>query len=339
MSLVVRSNISLANFTTLKTGGLAMYFVSVANVSELKEAVSFAEQKKLPLFVLGGGSNILVSDTGFAGLVIKMEMKGVDYSDLDNGLVSLVVGAGEIFDEVIEDSVAKNYWGLENLSYIPGTVGATPVQNVGAYGVEVSDVIESVTVFDVVLKKIIILDKKKCNFNYRDSFFKKEAGRASIIISVKFILSKIAQPKLSYADLCKKFIETSISPVIIREEIISIRKNKFPDWNLVGTAGSFFKNPIISPDEATALLALYPEIPTYNTLTNNVKVSLGFILDKICNLRGYRIGNVRLFENQALVLVADKGATTSEIISFVTVVKNEVYKKTKIKINMEVTTI
>ena len=244
----------------------------------------------------------------------------------------------QVFDDsLIQETVNKGLWGLENLSYIPGTVGAVPVQNVGAYGVEVSDIISQVTVLNCDTKKIEIIDNKNCNFSYRDSFFKTQLGKKSIILEVGFVLSDIPLPKLSYADLNKKFLNTPPTLELIRQEIINIRKNKFPDWKTTGTAGSFFKNPIISLASAQHLISLYPDLPTYNMFENKVKILLGYVLDKICNLRGYKIGKVSLYENQALVLVAEDKATTEEIIFFAKFVAEEVYKKTTLRITFEVT--
>ena len=336
MPIQIQENIQLANYTTLKTGGVARYFVTVTNQADLTEAVAFARSQKLPLLFLGGGSNMLIDDTGYNGVVVWCAIKGREYTEYEDGRVTLVCGAGEMLDEVVAESVAKGYWGLENLSAIPGTVGATPVQNVGAYGVEVSQLIAHVEVCNVVTGEVDVLNNDECEFAYRESFFKKENGKNYFITAVHFDLQKNPTPKIGYADLRDKFGDTTPMVEEVREAIIAIRRAKFPDWTVLGTAGSFFKNPVVRRFEADALRLKYPELPQYEAGEGMVKISLGYVLDKICGLRGYKVGNVGLYEAQALVLVNYGGATTAEIKKFATHISDLVYVKTKIIISPEV---
>ena len=317
MMSAITENVPLALSTTFKTGGAARYFIPVTSLTELGAAVDFAKAKQLPLFVLGGGSNVLVADAGYAGVVVQIQLRGISYTDVSETAVEVTAAAGEVFDEVVAETTRRGIWGLENLSAIPGTVGATPVQNVGAYGVEVADSIVSVTVLNRETGAIEVLSHAACAFGYRDSYFKRSGGAEYIITSVTFLLSRVPQPQLSYADFAalESMSETQ-TPETIRAAVTAIRAAKFPDWSVVGTAGSFFKNPIVTTVEADRLRTLYPALPLYPTTDGYTKVSLGFILDKICGLRGYAKGGVRLFEKQALVLVADIGTTAAEIISF-----------------------
>ncbi len=336
MSFLVQSKVTLAPYTTLKTGGVADYYVAVENLADLEKAVVFAEQTQLPFCVLGGGSNVLIADDGYRGVVLHMQCKGVTYTDIDANTVVLTVAAGEVLDEVIADTVQKGLWGLENLSHIPGSVGATPVQNVGAYGVEVADVISEVTVFDTDTKKMTTLQNTDCHFSYRHSIFKEKSNL--VIMSVSFVLRTQPNPKITYADLANRLTSnTSIQD--IRNTVIAIRSEKFPDWTLVGTAGSFFKNPIVSPTVAQALLSKYPALPTYPAVDGQLKISLGYVLDKICGLKGFSIGPVRLYEHQALVLVAERGASTTDIKNFVKIISEKVFAHTTIQISQEVTEI
>ncbi len=339
MDLVVREQVRFSELTTLKTGGCARYCTAVTTIEELKAAVVFAQQKQLPFFVVGGGSNLLASDAGYGGVVIQMQIPGREYVEDAEGCVVATFGAGEMLDAVVADTVALGYWGIENLSHIPGTVGATPVQNVGAYGVEVSDCIQSVTVYDVTDGVIRLFTNAACQFQYRDSVFKKVPTGQYIIVAVTMLLSKKPQPHIQYGDLTKIFHDVVPTQTAIRSALISIRSKKFPDWHEVGTAGSFFKNPIVTIDTATALQMQYPELPVYPVGTAHAKLSLGYILDKICGLKGYRIGLVSLYSEQALVLVADSGATTADIAHFVTVVSERVYAETQLRIEREVTEI
>ncbi len=338
MSLVVREQVCLGELTTLKVGGCARYSITVTTVEELRAAVVFAQQKQLPFFVIGGGSNLLASDSGYHGVIIRMQILGRQYEEsVEREVVNATFGAGEVLDVVIADTVALGYWGLENLSHIPGTVGATPVQNVGAYGVEMSDCVTSVTVYDAEQDVVHFMTSDECQFQYRDSVFKKNSTKHMIIIAVTVTLSKTPQPKIQYGDLAVIFHTVPATQQAIREAVITIRTKKFPNWHEVGTAGSFFKNPIVTTAVAETFSKRYPEAPVYPVSPTASKLSLGYILDKICGLKGYRIGPVSLYTEQALVLVADIGATAADIEHFVVVVTKRVYECTQIQIEREVT--
>lgn len=335
----LRQGISLAEHTTLKVGGAARYFTRVTNIEELKAAACFAQQNTLPLFILGGGSNVLVPDAGFSGVVIQMGIMGVAVSIQDNE-VTLTAGAGVVFDELVADSVQKGYWGLENLSHIPGTVGATPIQNVGAYGVEVSDCVVEVETLHLPTGTERTFSGAECAFGYRSSFFKTTEGKAYAVTRVAFVLSKRPLPRVHYADLQTQFrAELPTDPQVVRDCVITIRANKFPDWQAVPTAGSFFKNPIIERSQADTLKTTYPDLPMYDVGETHVKCSLGYILDKVCGLRGYREGAVRLYEKQALVLVADVGANAQAIDDFAEMIIKKVFTITGIRIEREVSTV
>lgn len=335
MSLNIQENISLNAHTTLQIGGFARYFVEVGNVEEVRAAMSFAQQNSLPLLVLGGGSNLLVSDEGFAGLVVKNIFKGLEITD-EGETVRVVGGAGEVFDEVVEAVVARGYSGLENLSAIPGTLGATPVQNVGAYGVEIGELVDQVRAINLESGEEKIFLKSECKFNYRDSFFKSSEGRKYFITEVTLRLEKNSLPKISYADLAKCFPDTTPAVGEIRNAVIKIRSAKFPDWHVVGTAGSFFKNPIIPREHYEQLAVQYKDLPHYEAGEGLVKIPLGYVLDKLCGLKGYRAGTVGLYEAQALVLVNYGGASALQVKEFVNEVAQKVFQKTQIKIEPEV---
>lgn len=322
---------SLKEFTTFRIGGTAQFFCSVKNEDEVREAVMFAWNSKLAIFVLGGGSNVLISDAGFKGLVIKMEMKGIEIAG-----ERVVVAAGENWDGFVRKCVESGLYGVENLSLIPGTVGAAPVQNIGAYGSEVKDTIESVRVYDRVENVFKDFTNKECQFEYRNSLFKREAGRY-IIVSTTFILKKEAKVNIEYKDL-KEFFAGKQTPTLVevRNAVIEIRTRKLPDVKLVGTAGSFFKNPIVTHGQANELEKRYPDLPIYPVDDTYVKVSLGWILDHVCGYKGKTVGNVGAYKNQALVLVNNGDATAEEIKRFAQEIEKAVFEKTKIKIEPEV---
>src|SRR3989344_2976466 len=329
----VQQNVLLAPSTTLGVGGKADFFLVASTKEELRQGVQFAKANELPVRILGGGSNILVPDEGVKGLVIKNEISGINYSSEGKSVLA-TVGGGVLWDDFVYDTVKEGYWGLENLSSIPGTVGATPVQNVGAYGVEVGEFVREVEAYDSVKDSFVKLSKADCCFGYRDSYFKTEEGRRLLIVSVTYILSSEPKPVLNYRDLAERFKDVVGTPSLleIRDAVIKIRSEKFPDTKILGTAGSFFKNPIINKSEADELLITYPSLPVFSQADDKVKVSLGFILDKICGLRGYAERNVGLYEKQALVLINMGGATADDVKHFASKVSEKVFEKTKIKI-------
>lgn len=333
----IQENVSLAPYTTLKVGGPARYVARVTSTTEVKQAGQFAVQNDLPVLVLGHGSNVLIPDVGYKGLVVINEIMFRTYVDQPDGSVFVTFGAGEHWDEVVESTVERGLWGFENLSHIPGTVGATPIQNVGAYGVEVSDRVVSVEAVSLTTGEQQTFSSSDCQFGYRDSYFKTDEGRKWIIISVTYCLSNSPEAAvLTYADL-HAFAGSQIefSALDIRNEIIRIRSAKFPNWAAVGTAGSFFKNPTVTREELQELLLQYPELPNYPQSTGKAKVSLGWILDKVCGLRGYSDGQVELSTHQALVLI-NHGDSATAVSDFVQQVTRAVYEKTKIVIEPEV---
>lgn len=334
----IKENINLAPYTTFKIGGPAESFAVVKSEEELPTLVRAARERQQSILVLGGGSNVLIDDAGIKGLVIKNEIKGVS-SVVSGDQVLVTAGAGEVWDDLVALTVKEGWWGLENLSAIPGSVGATPIQNVGAYGVEVASLIKSVRVFDIERAEFREFTNQECAFGYRDSFFKTEAGRKLIVTSVTYSLSTVPNPKLHYKDLSVFFSDAELSNIsqsAIRDAVIKIRAGKFPDWKQIGTAGSFFKNPIISEDHYATLVAEYPGLPGYPEKEGKIKVSLGWVLDNICGLKGHKEGNVGLYEKQALVLVNFGSATATEVKNFAAKVCDEVFKKTQIEIEMEV---
>ena len=336
MAIEIQKNVLLKDFTTLHIGGIAEYFVSVTTEEELVEAIAFAKKESLAITILGGGSNVLIADEGITGLVVYIAIHSFEETKKDTH-VDVTVGAGEILDVVIAKTVEKGYWGLENLSSIPGSVGATPIQNVGAYGVEVSECITTVRVFNIETETFSVFDTDACQFGYRNSFFKTTQGKLYIVTKVTFRLAINPQPKLAYKDVAAVFRDSIPTQREIRSAIQKIRAGKFPDWHMVGTAGSFFKNPIVKKEQYKTLKQIYPELPGYEISDNQIKVPLGYILDKICGYKGVTEGNVGTYEKQALVLIAKENATAGELETFAQTITHEVKTKTNITIEWEVT--
>lgn len=357
----------LRDLTTMKIGGTARYFAEVASVEELREAAAFAGEKRIPLIVLGGGSNVLITDGELDALVVKMEIKGVDYNSLTNSVSQTVVtaGAGEDWDALVAQAVERGLWGTENLSGIPGTVGAAPVQNIGAYGAELKDVLDWVEVLNTAdynsqaivhtSLTVVRLSNADCRFGYRDSIFKHKDGKNLIITRVALRLTKNGRPNLEYKDLKESFnFQFSIfnekekqakikelTPTDIRRAVLEIRSRKFPNLNEFGTAGSFFKNPVIPTAQYDELKKKYPDLVGYQLLTTNhqqpmVKVPLAWILDNICHMKGLTQGNVGLYKKQPIVLVNLGGATAEDAKRLADGVIACVKEKTGIRVEYEV---
>ena len=333
----LQSNVPLAPYTTLQIGGPATFFARVTTVAELEAVYRYARAEQLPVTILGGGSNVLIADEGIAGVVVQIALTGRTVQSESDDAVVVTYAAGESFDAVVADTVAEGWWGLENLSHIPGTVGATPIQNVGAYGVEVSDHVQSVTVFDLVEQTVSELSAAECGFGYRTSCFKQAAGKRYVVTAVTFVLSKQPRPQLTYKDLQPLAEQSEVSQADIRQAVIAVRAQKFPDWHRVGTAGSFFKNPTITAEQYQTLSSTYPDMPVYPTGDGAYKVALGWILDVVCGYKGYRVGTVGTYERQALVLINYGGATAAEVFAFASEIETTVYNKTNIAITWEVT--
>lgn len=286
-------------------------------------------------YTLGGGNNILFTQR-FAGTLLKPVGKEIKIKAQIDDSVIVEAEAGVEWDDMVAWSVERDLWGMENLSLIPGTVGAAPVQNIGAYGAEAKDVIERVHYFDVEDRKHHTLGCAECRFAYRESIFKHELKGRAIITSVEFRLSKSSQPSLGYGDLAKE-VEARGGATLknIREAVCAIRQSKLPDTAVLGNAGSFFKNPIVNKEVSERLKAEYDSMPIYPVSEHKCKLAAGWLIDQ-AGLKGYRQGNVGVHERQALVLVNFGGATGAEVIALSEMVRQKVNEKFGIKIDPEV---
>jgi UDP-N-acetylmuramate dehydrogenase len=342
----LRENILLAGYTTLKIGGPARFFSEARTEDELVELVRFAKTEKRRMLILGEGTNILIADVGFSGVVVKIEITGKKVISEDESSLTVTVNAGEIWDEFVDWAVSKDLYGIENLSAIPGTVGAAPIQNIGAYGAEASNTIMSVRVFDTVNMRFTELSNAQCRFAYRESIFKKDKSRY-IVTAVTFKLAKQGKLNIDYKDLYDYFNGSAVhqpaegsnrvmTPKEVRDAVIDIRWGKLPDWKKWGTAGSFFKNPIISAKRYESIKKKYPNIPGYPEPDGRVKVSAAWLLENVCKAKGLMEGNVGMYKNQALVLVTTPGATAGEVVQFATRLIDQIEHETSIKLEAEV---
>lgn len=300
----VITDVPLKNFSTFGLGGTARYFTTAHTIDDIRHALRFARKKDIPYMVLGDGSNILFSDRGYDGLIIHLGLHGVSGRTRSNNVL-FEVAAGEKWDEFVSTAVKNGFHGVENLSGIPGTVGATPVQNVGAYGAEVKDVISWVEVLNTDTMGLEYLTNDECGFRYRDSIFKNSSGKKFIITKVGFNLSSRGVPNIAYRDLQNHFNHLNKKPdiVSVRAAVLAIRLRKFPDLNRYGCAGSFFKNPIISDAHLATIQKKYPTIPFFAHGTGAFKIPLAWILEHVVPWKGVRRYGVGVFHAQPLVLV------------------------------------
>ena len=320
----MQENAPLAPLTTLGVGGSARYFVSARSVPEVERAVAFARNRGLKLFVLGGGSNVVVADRGFDGLVVQVAMAGIQESPQPDR-IALDVGAGVNWDQFAALCVARGYAGIECLSGIPGSVGGTPVQNVGAYGQEVSETITSVFAYDLNERRVRELPNQECGFAYRSSIFNtREPGRY-IILRVRYELKPAAEPRLRYPDLQKHFADRASTPSLseVRDAVLNIRASKGmvmdrndPDSR---SAGSFFKNPVLTAEDYARLSEKAAErglkVPSYPALAEHSKVSAAWLVENSGFHKGFIKGRVGISSKHALAIVNRSCATAAEVIA------------------------
>ncbi len=297
----------------------------------------FAEgQEPKNWYVLGGGNNILFTKC-YEGTLIHPAGRAITVLNEDAEQLTVEVEAAVEWDDFVAWCVERELWGAENLSLIPGNVGASPVQNIGAYGSEAKDVISKVHFYDVAERKHCTLSNEECHFAYRDSIFKRELRGRAIITSVEFSLRKVANPNLGYGDLARETEARGGATLKnIREAVCAIRRNKLPDTAVLGNAGSFFKNPIVEKDIAEALMAKYENMPHYPAADpDKRKLAAGWLIDQ-AGLKGYRSGNVGVHDRQALVLVNHGGATGGEVMALAHHVQQCVAEKFGVEIEAEV---
>ena len=320
----VQENVSLAPLTTMKVGGPARYFVENKTIAEVQGAVAFGRSRNLPLFVLGGGSNLVVSDAGWPGLVLKVGITGIDERN-ENGKAIFDVGAGEEWDKFAARAVARNCAGVECLSGIPGSVGGTPVQNVGAYGQEAAETIESVLTLDLRDDQIRELCGEACGFSYRTSIFNTSERGCYIILRVTYGLTPGGQPRIDYADLKRHFSGWQQIPTLAdtREAVRRIRASKAmlitPGDGDARSVGSFFKNPVLSSEQHEDLsrraAARGLQIPSYPALDAQHKISAAWLVEHSGFSKGYDSGHVAISSKHALAIVNRGGATAADVVA------------------------
>ena len=331
--LRTKTRVPLAPLTTFRLGGPARLLARVRCVRELEEAFELGLQQGLATFVLGGGSNVLFADAGFDGLVVKVDLRGMEFVDSGDG-VALRAGAGETWDNLAKEAVKRKLGGLENLSLIPGSVGGALYQNIGAYGAELKDVLESAQAFDVRIRQKRMMTNADCGFGYRNSVFQHEPQL--VVLSATLRLSHVVRPQLTYPELQHRFRgkpEPSLWQV--RRAVIRIRKGKFPYAERLGNAGSFFKNPVLRRAQFEALLARCPDLKSFPWGPGCVKVPAAQLIEK-AGWKGRRSGNVGVSERHSLVLVHYGGGTSDELLNLARRIVDDVEKHFGITLEPEV---
>jgi UDP-N-acetylmuramate dehydrogenase len=316
----IQENISLAGYSTMRLGGQARYLTEVKNLHDVQEAVNWAKQSNLPIIMIGRGANIVWRDEGYGGLVLVNKIKGKELLRQDDHATTIKFGGGENWDEAVKWSVDKKLSGLEFMSLVPGTVGAAPVQNVGAYGGELSDVLLEVETFDIRLNNFTILQNHDCSFAYRTSRFKTTDRGRFLITSVTVTLSKI-NAKPPFYDSLQAYIDEhgidKFTPKNIREAVIAIRTAKLPDPEKVSNNGSFFTNPLVSAQQYQQIQASYPDAKGWPMNDGRVKLAAGWMVEK-AGFKGYSDPETGMatWPNQALVLVNQTARNTADLLAF-----------------------
>ncbi len=334
----MKKDISLLKYNTFGFDVPAKYFLRIDSLEKFTELLNEEMYQISRKFILGGGSNVLFKDEYFDGIVLHLDNKGIEILEEDTDCIKIRVCGGEVWKDFVDFTVRNGYYGLENLSDIPGSVGASPVQNIGSYGAEVKNCIHQVHAIDINTGKTLIFNNKDCNFSYRSSIFKTEKFKRYLIYSVDFVLQKNATVRTDYGNI-KDFLTqrgiTNPSIEDVARAINETRAFKLPAVSGVGSAGSFFKNVLVSQDIFDNLKTSYLDIPSYPEAVGNVKIPTGWLIEK-AGWKGHREGNVGVWDKQALVLVHYGNGNSKEVITLMNKIQDSVKEKFGVEIQPEV---
>jgi UDP-N-acetylmuramate dehydrogenase len=329
---MIHENYSLKKHNTFGINCTTRYFFEYETIEELYNFLRYDFRRSAPFFILGGGSNVLFTGD-FVGTIIHARSKGIEIIDETNEIVRVRVAAGEVWDDFVAWAVERNLFGIENLSLIPGTVGASAVQNIGAYGMEAAQSIQAVHAIHVETLEEKIFSMQECHFAYRNSVFKTEKARKYCITKVEFVLHKQGEFLLNYGDLQRRFSEQKEQNLqTLRRIICDIRNQKLPNPDITGNAGSFFTNPLISHKQFEQLQYQFPNMVHYPAENGQVKIAAGWLIDNL-GLKGFRIGGAQVHTQQALVLINTGSATSADIIDLA----EEIQRRVKHTYNIDIT--
>lgn len=309
----IHTDIPLKNYTTMKLGGNARFLANISKPEDIPPLLATATQQALPIAILGGGSNTIVHDEGYNGLILRIRIPGITTIAEDLNTVTIKVGAGETWDNVVKYTVDRRLTGVEAMSAIPGTAGAAPVQNVGAYGQEIADTLVDLEAYDTETDTFVVLTNADCQFSYRHSIFRDQARGRYIITSITLKLSKNL-PSPPFYDALQRYLDTNnivtYTHQVIRDAVIAIRTEKLPDPTLRPNTGSFFKNAIIESWQLPGLQAIDPDVPNYDMGDGRYKIPTGWLIEKT-GLKGKLLHGMRIHDKNALVLI-NESATSYE---------------------------
>jgi UDP-N-acetylmuramate dehydrogenase len=326
-------NLGLKGRNSFGLDAVADLAYEITSPEQITAVMSEIGEKKLPWRVLGGGSNVILPSV-LSGATLLMNITGQSIDLSDKEAVRISVGGGVGWHEFVSWTLENDLPGLENLALIPGTVGAAPIQNIGAYGIEIADYIDYVEAFDAKAHAFVTLTKDECQFAYRDSHFKQNPQRY-IVTKVVFRIPKAWEAKIHYADLAKQFANNpNPSPEEIFLAVCKVRTHKLPDPKLIGNAGSFFQNPVIPNEQYETLLHKYADLVSYPDVSGKRKVAAGWLIDQ-CGFKGQRMGNVGVYENQALVLVNHGGGTAKDILGLAKCIQDKVHEQFGVSLEIE----
>ena len=332
----IESGVSLKPYNSFGLPAVAQSLVRIKSDADVRRVVDHPELGRAPKFILGGGSNIILT-RDMPAVVLKVEVTGRRLVEERADAWIVEAGAGESWHELVAWTLAQGWPGLENLALIPGTVGAAPVQNIGAYGLELKDRFESLDAVDLVTGRSVTLGPEICAFGYRDSVFKHSLAGRTLITRVRLRLPRPWQPVLGYLDLERRMRESGISNPSAQQVfdwICAIRRAKLPDPALIGNAGSFFKNPVVTPEQCRDIIGRDPEIVHYPMPDGSVKLAAGWMIDA-CGWKGKSVGQAAVYEKQALVLVNRGGATGGEVVTLARAIQTSVYERFGIRLEPE----
>ena len=333
----ILENISIKNFNTFRVEAKARYFAAISCYNKLRSLIQERKPAEKKLLVMGGGSNLLFTGD-FNGWVLRNEIKGIEIVEDTDNHVLVKVGGGENWSDFVDLTVDSGWGGLENLSLIPGTAGAAPVQNIGAYGAEQKDAFVSLEACNLITGKICTYNRLECDFGYRSSLFKAAEKGKWFVLNVTYRLQKKPELNLGYAPLRKAFEGKPAEQITVKavcDAVKSIRRSKLPDPQTLGNAGSFFKNPVVRQEKFNRLQRQFPEMPFYQLENESVKIPAGWLIEQ-CGWKGKRIGNAGVHHQQALVIVNFGGATGQEILQLANAIQYDVRQQFDIELKSEV---
>lgn len=335
---VILERVDLSSRNTLALPGLAEHFCTVTSVSQLQEALAHARSQRMAVTVFGGGSNLVLTGD-VAGLVIDMAIPGRQLLGMENDLVRVRYGAGEHWHGLVNHALENGWYGLENLSLIPGRAGAAPIQNIGAYGVELDQVFLALEAVEIDTGVQLRLDREDCTFGYRDSIFKHGLRGRVVITGIELQLCSNARPNLEYPALRQWLLEANfdldrVTPRQVSDAVCAIRRSKLPDPAAIPNAGSFFKNPVVSAEQADALQWHFPDLPRYPQPDGTVKLPAGWLIEK-AGWKGRKKGKVGVHDRQSLVLVNLGGANGDELLSLAWDIERDIRERYAINLEIE----